>query len=223
MQSKPYSSISANKNILLWFLGLLPFVVMHTISAIYIQARGITPNQIALSALGYFLGLISSALLLPRMEAKTSAPEASSKYWRLVILAILLLPGSFSLIALLLMEQPHVGNYFINIFQPFLWALLLPVAFRLFFHPILSGMHGFFFGAVTATGHLCLAFFVPIVNLESTNSPVLSGVVGNPYLSFLNVTRSIFSIVFALIAWRFISFDATDHAAQTSNSTPGRV
>lgn len=133
MQSKSYALISANKSIFLWFLGLLPFVVMHTVSAIYIQVRGISPNQIGLSALGYFLGLISSAMLFPFIKAKISKQKPSGKYWRLVMLVILLLPGIFSLVALFVMEQPHVGNYFINIFQPFLWALLLPVAFRLFF------------------------------------------------------------------------------------------
>ena len=120
---------------LLWFLGLLPFVVMHTVSAIYIQVRGVIPSQMGLSALGYFLGLICSAMFLPFVESKITKQEHSGKYWNLVMLAILLLPGVFSLIALLVVQNPHVGNYFLNIFQPFLWALLLPVAFRLFFIP----------------------------------------------------------------------------------------
>ena len=217
MQSKPSALIASNQGMLLWLFGLLPFVVMHTVSAIYIQVRGITPNQIGLSALGYFLGLISSIILLPLIETKISNQQPSGKYWHLLMLAILLLPGGFSLLALVVMEQPHVGNYFLNVFQPFLWALLLPVAFRLFFHPILTGMHGLFFGVVSATGHLCLAFLNPIINLESASSQLLSTSIGNPYLSFLNVTRSIFGIAFALIAWWFISFDAAESSNQTNS------
>ncbi len=79
-------------------------------------------------------------------------------------------------------------------------------------------MHGIFFGVVTATGHLCLAFFVPIINLEIASSQALSGVTGNSYLSFLNITRSIFGIAFAIIAWWFISSDAADSSVQTNSA-----
>ena len=79
-------------------------------------------------------------------------------------------------------------------------------------------MHALFFGVITATGHLCLAFFVPIINLESISPPLLSGAAENPYLSFLNITRSIFGIAFGLIAWWFISFDTAGSSVKTSTT-----
>ena len=83
MQSKPYSLISSNKGQLLWFLGLFPFVVMHNVSAMYIQVRGFASAQFGLSALGYFLGLVCSATLLPFIEAKIANKERSGRYWHL--------------------------------------------------------------------------------------------------------------------------------------------
>ena len=219
MQSKPYSLISLNKGQLLWFLGLFPFVVMHNVSAMYIQVRGVASAQFGLSALGYFLGLICSATLLPFIEAKIANKERSGRYWHLAVLVILVFPGVFSLIAPLVMEDPHVGHPFLNTFQPFLWALLLPVAFRLFFHPILAGVHGLFFGVVTAAGHLCLAFLIPIIYLHSGSAQILSGTTGSIYLPFLNITRSVFGVAFALIAWRLISFDAAGRADQQVDSS----
>ena len=183
---------------MLWFIGLIPFVVMHNISAVFIELRGVVPGQLGLAALGYFLGLASSALLLPVFAHNIAKGGSSSKAWNCLLLVVLLFPGFFSLILPFLSESPYRGNTFTNTFQPFLWALFLPVAFQLFFHPILNGLHGVLFGIVAAVGHLCWALLLPIISISAANTIAFPGNTDNLFLPFLNTIRCIFGFAFAL-------------------------
>ena len=212
----------ANRKQMLWFLGLIPFVVMHNISAVFIELRGVIPGQLGLVALGYFLGLASSALLLPVFEHNIAQRDARRKVWSIALLVVLLLPGLFSLIVPLVCEGAYSGNLFINTFQPFLWALFLPIAFQLFFHPILNGLHGVLFGIVTAVGHLCWALLLPIISISASKVHVFSITPENMYLPFLNTVRCIFGIAFALIAWQLSTYPRAPKVerANTHESAP---
>ncbi len=210
MNTQPQNtSPSSNRKQVLWFIGLIPFVVMHNISAVFIELRGVVPGQLGLAALGYFLGLASSALLLPVFAHNIAKGGSSSKAWNCLLLVVLLFPGFFSLILPFLSESPYRGNTFINTFQPFLWALFLPVAFQLFFHPILNGLHGVLFGIVAAVGHLCWALLLPIISISAANTIAFPGNTDNLFLPFLNTIRCIFGFAFALIAWWLISNPGT--------------
>ena len=207
---------------MLWFLGLIPFVVMHNISAVFIELRGVIPGQLALVALGYFLGLACSALLLPVFERNIVKRDAGSKVWSIALLAVLLLPGIFSFIVPFVCEDAYSGNLFINTFQPFLWALFLPVAFQLFFHPILNGLHGVLFGIVAAVGHLCWALLLPVISISVNNTHVANIIPENMYLPFLNTVRCIFGIAFGLIAWQLSTYPRArkGERASTQESAP---
>ncbi len=212
MQSKN-NLLLPNKRKILWFLGLIPFVVMHNISAVFIEVRGVVLEHLGFSALGYFLGLASSAFMLPIFERNIAKKKANGKIWCLIFLLILLLPGFFSLLVPFFVDNPYTDNRFINTLQPFLWALLLPVAFKLFFHQALAGLHGILFGMVVAIGHLFWALLIPIISRSENNIQMLSASVGNVYLPFLNTTRCIFGIAFALIAWQLI-VSSTTHSPE---------
>ena len=214
MQSKLHQSISPNKGLLLLFLGLIPFATMHNISVMYIQVRGLPPAQFGLAALGYFLGLLTWTTLLPFVENKIIKEERTSKYWKTLLLIIFLSPGAFSLSSLVALQNPSAGTSLFNALQTFFWAILMPVAFRLFFHPMLIGMQGVFFGIIMAAGNLCAAFFVMIINQRSKVSPILSSLTGELYLPFLNITRSIAGIAFVIIAWYLICFNTEYRAEQ---------
>ncbi len=210
---------SSNRTQVLWLLGLIPFIIMHNISAVFIELRGVIPEQSGLAVLGYFLGLVSSALLLPTFEHNIAKGGGSSKVWSIALLVLLLLPGFFSFILPLVGENTYKGNSFINIFQPFLWALLLPVAFQLFFHPILNGLHGIFFGIVAAVGHLCWVLLIPIITLSASAPDTAE----SSYLPFLNTIRCIFGIAFALIAWWLMVHSGLRKEDNSCTSTPHPV
>ena len=210
----------ANRKQVLWFLGLIPFVIMHNISAVFIELRGVIPGQLWLAALGYFSGLVCSTLLLPVIERSIAKGEADSKVWSYILLAVLLFPGFFSFILPLVSDDAYRGNLFINTFQPFLWALFLPVAFQLFFHPILNGLHGVLFGIVAAVGHLCWAFLIPVISISANNAPISGINTENMFLPFLNTVRCIFGVAFALIAWRLFTYPKVRRVACTYNYEP---
>lgn len=222
MQSQNAFSPSNRKQVL-WFLGLIPFVVMHNISAVFIELRGVLPGQLGLVALGYFLGLASSALLLPVFEQNIAKGGSGSKLWSGILLVVLLFPGFFSLILPLLSDNAYSGNSFINTFQPFLWALFLPVAFQLFFHPILNGLHGVLFGIVAAVGHLCWALLIPIISISAGTIDTPYGSAENLYLPFLNTIRCIFGVAFALIAWRLITYPDARKVERTFSHAPASL
>ena len=201
---------------MLWFLGLIPFVVMHNISAVFIELRGVIPGQLGLAALGYFLGLGLSALLVPLAHNITKG-GGNNRVWSGLLLVVLLFPGIFSLSLPLLSDSPYRGNTFINTFQPFLWALFLPIAFQLFFHPILNGLHGVLFGIVTAVGHLCWALLLPLISISAASTIAFPGSTDSLFLPFLNTIRCIFGFAFALIAWWLLSYPGTRKVEHTGS------
>ncbi len=207
MQPPVQPSISFNKEQLLRFFGLIPFVVIHNVSAIFFQVRGVAPEQLGFSAFGYFMGLACSAFMLSALERNAIKEGVAGKVWRAALLLGMLFPAFFSTLVPFIVEDPFTGNPFLNTFQPFLWALFLPIAFRLFFHPVLAGFHCIFFGLVAAVGHLCWALLMP-ASMYGISGQAVSAGVESTYLPFLNIMRCTFSVVFAIIVWKIASLAA---------------
>ena len=195
MEAKKIYPASPSKVKVLIVLGLLPFIVMHNFSALFFRMRGVPQDELALSITGFFLGLTVSALALSILERKRIEDRAIGTVWRMGVLIILLFPAFSSLLLPFILAEPHIGSPTVNFFQPFLWALLLPVGFRLFFHPALAGVHCILFGIIMAVGHLCWAFLLPVLSNTQISAPTLA---------FLNIGRCFFGIAFAIIAWHLL-------------------
>ena len=205
MHQKGNNSISLNKNQLLGLLALVLFFATHNISSVFYQARGVVPEHFGLTVIGYYLGLLCSALTLDALERRMAHSSAACNFFRIGVPAILVFASLFCLVSPALTEGSFRGNRVLNTFQPFLWALFLPVAFRLFFQHVPARLQGLFLGLAMGVGHLCWALLTPLAHSPEAVTITASGVPVNSYLPFMNSARSIFGIAFAIVAGLLLS------------------
>lgn len=211
--------ILLNRNQLIGLLALVLFFATHNISSVFYQVRGVAPEQFGLSVIAYYLGLLCSALTLDALERRMERSAAALGFLRIGVPAILMLTSLFCLVSPALTEASFRGNRLLNTLQPFLWALFVPVAFRLFFQHVPARSHGLFFGLAIGVGHLCWALLTPLVHSPEAFTGTTSGVTVNSYLPFMNSIRCIFGICFAVVAARLLpqrGSAAPDRTAQTA-------
>lgn len=224
------NSILLNKNQIFGLLALVLFFVTHNISSVFYQIRGVAPEQFALSVIAYYMGLLCSALALDALEQRTACSATARSLLRVGVPAILMFTSLFCLVSPALTEASFRGNRVLNTLQPFLWALFVPVAFRLFFQHVPPRSHGLFFGLAVGAGHLCWALLTPLVHSPEAVSVTASGVTVNSYLPFMNSARSIFGIGFAVVAALLFSQAGPaapavppGRTAQPAAECPGRI
>ncbi len=196
-----------NKEQILYFLGVLPFFVIHSISLMFFQLRKVDQEHLVFSAAGFFSAIFFASCVLYSFEHKASRGPQVAGSLRVLMLLLLLAPAILSFTLQVLLPGMHSGNLFINAVQPFVWALLPPFAFFFFFHPALEGSHSIHYGLATAAGHLFWAFLVPVINLSSFNTQALSFTFETHYLPFLNLTRCFFALLFAFIIYTLTGID----------------
>lgn len=207
-----------NKEQILYFLGVLPFFVIHSISLMFFQLRKVDPEHLVFSAAGFFSAIFFASCVLYYFEHKASRGPQAAGSLRAVMLLLLLSPALFSFTLQVFIPGIYSGNLFINAVQPFVWALLPPFAFFFFFHPALEGSHSIHYGLATAAGHLFWAFLVPVISLSSFTAQALLFTFETHYLPFLNLTRCFFALLFAFIIYTLTGIDHK-HAAKAAPQT----
>ena len=169
------------------------FFITFNTGSVFFQIRGVPSAQVGLSVLGYMGGVLFAALFLDHMERRSKA--ANYSLLRTIFLGMLLLPGLTSLIAFPLLS--YAGNLALNMLQPFLWGLGLPVGLRLFFKYATPAQRVFHFGIAVGSGHLCWSLLMLPAGMLTTNYNIPS----EQILFYLNIMRVLFNTAFALLAW----------------------
>lgn len=212
MYQNDNKTVSLNKNQLLGLLALVLFFATHNISSVFYQVRGVAPEQFGLTVIGYYTGLLCSALTLDALARRMAHSSVARTFLRIGVPTVLVLASLFCLASPSLTDGSFRGNRVLNTFQPFLWALFLPVAFRLFFQHVPARSQALFFGLAVGVGHLCWALLTPLVHSPDAVAVTASGVTANSYLPFMNSARSVFGLGFAIVAALLLS--------QTGDTSP---
>ena len=217
---QPHVQLTVAKGQLLRILGLVLFFAMHSISAVFFLALDIPSEHLYYYVALYFVGVLCGALMLPGIERLTTQSGRAGTLWRAVLLAVMLAPALAYLSAPLTASGALAVNQGLAIFHPFFCALFLPLALRLFFHPVLAELHGFFFGLAFAVGHLCWALLTAM--FITPEVALLPGTFDNAYLPFLKIMHCTFNAGFAIVVWNVMRHDAQSKSRQPLQMPPLR-
>ena len=203
----PFGALSPVQRQVCSVFVLALFFITYNSGVVFYSVRGVPPGHVVLSASGYLSGVILSALLFDAFFGGGPGSDKKRGDSRLltVLLVVLLLPGLFCLFSFQMVSP--AGNLFLNIFQPFLWGMGLPVAHRLFFQYSEPARQALWFGLAVSAGYVCWSLLAMATGLLAVSGQpvVLSG----PVLTFINLMRAASNSAFALLAWLLVRRTAT--------------
>jgi len=190
-------------------LVLALFYVVFNMSTVFFQARGAADlGGPALAAC--FSGMFIGALWFGALQAKERLQGVAGQA---VLLGTLLLPSIFSQISF--WAVGYKGNYVINIIQPLLWLMPLPVALSFFCRHAPRRAQPLYMGLAISAGHLCWLLLTPLTATANTPASLELEMTAR-FLPLLGLVRNLAEVIFALVCWMLVRTECRLPAPQSA-------
>lgn len=182
-------------------LVLALFYVVYNVGTVYFQARGAAGLGSPVLA-GCFAGMFIGAVWFGFLRAKNRLKRVEGQA---VLLCSLLLPSIFSQISFWV--DGYKGSFLINIIQPLLWLIPLPVALSFFCRHAPRRNQPLYMGMAISAGHLCWLLLTPLTSTASTPAP-LELEMTERFLPLLGLVRNLAGVVLAFACWWLARMEA---------------